>query len=138
MQPLTHEEEQTLTALVERALEPSLHCWVATRQHGRSASMNCDYANVGLLRAFDAMAERAIAALREDAERWRALFVNGGRVRLLGSAGLGNPARPDKHIGLELWSGHSAGDDSDSRAALTQYADEVRAAVTQASQPEGA
>ena len=49
--------------------------------------------------------EAKLAALEADAMRWRALFKDGGRVRVLGSAKLGQPGY--QHIGVELWTEHN-------------------------------
>lgn len=71
--------------------------------------------------------ERAEAAwaesLRPDAERWRAL-VGCARIRALGSAGLVKP-NPNRyaHLGLELWTHHTAGSDPGAIEWLIKFAD---------------
>jgi hypothetical protein len=52
--PLTAEEDAQLSALLARAVDDSLGCWVRMRLHGVSASMSgAEYANGALVRAFD-------------------------------------------------------------------------------------
>ena len=72
--------------------------------------------------------EAKLAALEADAMRWRALFKAGGRVRVVGSACLGEPGY--QHIGLELWTQHSFDTemfpDTSDREMLTNYADAAR------------
>jgi hypothetical protein len=67
------------------------------------------------------------AALRDDAERWRA-FLHAGRVRLLGYAQRGTPWM---HVGVELTLGEYPDEllrkDDDSRTVLLDYADAARA-----------
>ena len=50
---LTRNEEDRLAMLLEAVGNDTLHCWVATRLEGRSASLNCDGANIALLHLFD-------------------------------------------------------------------------------------
>lgn len=75
-------------------------------------------------------AERGGDSDRLDAERWRALFKVGGRVRVLGSAGLHSESSR-QHIGLELWTEYRDEDmkpDTSDREELTLYADKARTA----------
>lgn len=64
-----------------------------------------------------------------DAERWRAL-IGCARVRLLGSAGLGEQVGTTgyAHVGVELWTHHEAASHPEAIERLTQFAD--RAAAT--------
>ena len=72
--------------------------------------------------------EAKLAALEADAMRWRALLKDGGRVRVLGSAKLGQPGY--QHIGVELWTSHNFDTerfpDTSDREMLTKYADAAR------------
>ena len=75
-----------------------------------------------------------VAGETKDAERWRALFAKGGRVRVLGWSGLWHNG-PHKHIGIELWNQYPQSDldvnaDKESRETLTTYADQVSALAT--------
>ncbi len=42
-----------------------------------------------------------IEEIKRDAKRWNAL-INSGRIRILGTAGIGNPEY--QHFGMEIWS----------------------------------
>lgn len=68
----------------------------------------------------------AMGLILRDAARWQALFKPGGRVRVLGTAKLGQ--RGYQHIGLELWTEHpcAPGYDASDREALKTYADAAR------------
>lgn len=69
------------------------------------------------------------ANYREDAERWRAM-VGCARVRVLGSAGIAAP-KPDgyAHIGVELWTRHTAPSDPAAIEWLTKFADIAKTAL---------
>ncbi len=55
----------------------------------------------------------------QDAKRWRAL-MNSGRIRILGSSGLGNDDY--QHFGVELWDKYP---DRDGLKAQNEYGKEV-------------
>ncbi|MBH3164578.1 hypothetical protein I5N01_05495 [Serratia marcescens] len=86
-------------------------------------------------------------AVRQDAERWRALLAS-ARIRILGTAGftpasqpgVNGPSNPDyRHFGVEFWTHHPgwlAENNEYAINTLTQYADTCRAAML-ASAPEG-
>lgn len=71
-----------------------------------------------------------------DALRWRAL-MSSDRIRIMGSAGFDytdsenpRPRNEYMHLGVEVWSRHSAKDDSEfpqtrCRKLLTTYVDEI-------------
>ncbi|MCE0464880.1 hypothetical protein [Pseudomonas uvaldensis] len=87
--------------------------------------------------AFDA----ELAAMRRDAERWRAL-ISCARIRFLGSAGYwekdpyGNSPGNYRHFGAEFWTMHEAPTADKERAAeiLNGFADAAIAAMGQGGQ----
>jgi hypothetical protein len=102
--------------------EWTARCWANAMADAESPLAN------SLVRVFklldDARADRDANA--RDAARWRALFVDGGRVRMLGWSGLGSDGT-HRHIGVEFTNIYPQAHllDRDSRERLAQYADEV-------------
>jgi len=78
-------------------------------------------------------AEQREKGLREDAERWRAL-IGCARVRVLGSAGIVTANDQGyAHIGLEIWTHHTASSEPEAIEWLTKFADKAKAALAAAS-----
>jgi hypothetical protein len=91
---------------------------LANRQYGYGPVGSCMAARAALL--------AEIEGLVKDAERWRAV-VGCGRIRVIGWAGFNDPQAETKHLGLELWTRHPSGSESQAIELLTQFADAARA-----------
>lgn len=133
------------TVKLREALEAARRL-VAIDEGAPGADDEIEYLDaIAVARALLASANEG-AALREDAERWRALMAS-QRIRVMGSAGfhwrkpgekIGVRPGDYMHIGVEFWNVHEAAHPSaefpqeHSRELLTFYADRIRAKTNEA------